>query len=198
MKQRIKTLLVGCVVALASFGGAAAGPLEDGRAAYQRGDDATANRLLRPLAEQGDAGAQTDLGWMYANGRGAPQDDAQALAWRRKAADQGNATAQFALGLMYRDGQGAPQDFAQAAMWIRKAADQGHAGAQLSLGLMDSQGQGAPQDDAQAYMWFSLASRATDSEIRMRGTQSRDDLAAKLTPAQIAEAQRMARDWVSQ
>ena len=197
MKQRVKTLLAGWVVALAYFGGATAGPLEDGRAAYQRGDDATAMRLLLPLAEQGDAGAQTDLGWMYANGRGAPQDYAQALMWRRKAADQGNATAQFALGLMYRDGQGAPQDFAQAAMWTRKAADQGHPGAQLSLGRMVSEGQGAPQDDAQAYMWFDLASRATDSEIRRRATKSRDELAARLTPAQIAQAQRMARAWVA-
>jgi TPR repeat protein len=198
MKRPIKTLSAFCVIALAAFGGASAGPLEDGRAAYQRGDDATAMRLLLPLAEQGDAGAQTDLGWMYANGRGAPQDDAQALAWRRKAADQGNATAQFSLGLMYRDGQGAPQDFAQAAMWIRKAADQGHAGAQLGLGRMSSEGRGVPQDDAQAYMWFSLASRAADSAIRMRATESRDELAGKMTPAQIAAAQRMARAWVSQ
>ncbi len=197
MKQRIKTLLAGCVLALAVFGGASAGPLEDARAAYQRGDYATAMRLLLPLAEQGDAGAQTDLGWMYANGHGVPQDYAQAITWRRKAADQGNATAQFSLGLMYHDGQGAPQDFAQAAMWTRKAADQGYAGAQFSLGLMYSEGQGVPQDDAQAYMWFSLASRATDSEIRMRGTKNRDELAAKMTPAQIAEAQRMAREWVS-
>lgn len=197
MKQRIKTLFAGCVLALAFFGGATAGPLEDGRAAYQRGDYATAMRLLLPLAEQGDAGAQTDLGWMYANGHGVPQDYAQAIAWRRKAADQGNATAQFSLGLMVHDGQGAPQDFAQAAMWTRKAADQGYADAQFSLGLMYSEGQGVPQDYAQAYMWFSLASRATNSEIRMQGTKNRDELAAKMTPAQIAEAQRMAREWVS-
>jgi TPR repeat protein len=195
VKQRIKTLFAGGVLALALFGVATAGPLEDGRAAYQRGDYAMAMRLLRPLAEQGDAGAQTDLGWMYANGRGAPQDYAQALAWRRKAADQGNATAEFSLGLMYREGQGAPQDFAQAALWTRKAADQGHAGAQLSLGFMFREGQGVPQDDVQAHMWFSLASRAADSGIRLRATENRDELAAEMTPAQIAEAQRMAREW---
>ena len=195
VKARFTTLFAGVLFALACLGVAAAGPLEDGRAAYQRGDDATAMRLLRPLAEAGDAGAQTDVGWMYATGRGAPQDYAQALAWRRKAADQGDATAQFSLGIMYRQGQGAPQDFAQAAMWTRKAADQGHAGAQLSLGLMRRDGQGAPRDDVQAYMWFNLASRATESDLRIRGTENRDALAAKMTPAEIAEAQRMASEW---
>jgi TPR repeat protein len=159
VKPRFTTLLAGGLLALALVGAAAAGSLEDSRAAYRRGDDATAMRLLLPLAETSDAGAQTDLGWMVANGRGAPQDYAQALAWRRKAADQGNA------------------------------------GAQLSLGLMRREGQGAPQDYAQAYMGFSLASRATDADIRIRGIENRDALAAEMTPAQIAEAQRMAREW---
>ncbi len=195
MDRRIGTLLAGGGVALALLGVAAAGPLEDGRAAYQRGDFATAMRLLLPLADEGDAGAQTDLGWLYANGYGAPRDYAEALAWRRKAADQGNAIAEFSLGLMYREGLGVPQDFAQAVLWTRKAADQGHAGAQLSLGLMVRDGQGAPQDYAQAYMWFALASRATDSHIRMQGTENRDALAAGMTPAEIAAAQRMAREW---
>jgi TPR repeat protein len=190
-----RPLFVGGVLALALFGVAAAGPLEDGRAAYRRGDYAMAMRLLRPLAEQGDAGAQTDLGWMYANGYGAPQDYAQALAWRRKAADQGNAIAEFSLGLMYSEGLGAPRDFARAAMWTRKAAEQGHAGAQLGLGFIYREGRGAPQDYAQACMWFDLASRATDSDIRTRGTKNRDALAAEMTPSQIAEAQRMAREW---
>ena len=195
MKPRFTALFAGGLLALAFLGVVAAGPLEDGRAAYQRGDYPTAMRLLRPLAEAGDAGAQTDLGWMYANGRGAPQDYAQALAWRRKAADQGNATAEFSLGIMYQQGQGAPQDFAQAATWTRKAAERGHAGAQLSLGLMCREGQGAPQDYVQAQMWFSLAARATDPDIRIRGAENRDALAAMMTPAQIAEAQRMASEW---
>ncbi len=165
VKLRFTSLFAGGLVALALLGVVAAGPLEDGRAAYQRGDYATAMRLLRPLAEAGDAGAQTDVGWMVANGRGAPQDYAQALAWRRKAADQGNATAEFSLGIMYQEGQGAPQDFAQAALWTRRAADRGHAGAQLSLGLMYREGQGAPQDTVQAHMWFNLASRGTKAIV---------------------------------
>src|SRR5271166_5233830 len=81
MKRHITTLCVGGVLAFALFGVAMAGPLEDGQAAYQRGDYAEAMRLLRPLAERADARAQTDLGLMYDNGRGVLKDYGQALAW---------------------------------------------------------------------------------------------------------------------
>ncbi len=68
--------------------------------------------------------AQNDIGDLYANGRGVPQDYAQAMAWYRKAADQGNAVAQYNVGSLYERGQGVPQDIAQALAWYRKAADQ--------------------------------------------------------------------------
>jgi uncharacterized protein len=69
-KQRIKTFLAGGVLALALFGVAAAGPFEDGLAAYQRGDYVAAMGYWRPLADQGDDRAQTNLGRMYAFCRG--------------------------------------------------------------------------------------------------------------------------------
>ena len=125
VKQRIKTFLAGGLLVFGLFGTAMAGPLEDATAAYQRGDYATALQIWRPLAEQGNADAQADLGWMYAQGQGAPQDYAQAVVWLRKAADQGNSFAQNNLGVMYELGQGVPQDYAQAVAWYRKAADQG-------------------------------------------------------------------------
>ncbi len=84
MEQRITTLFAGGVFACALFGVASAGPLEDSRAAYQRGDYATAMALLRPLAESGHAAAQYGLGLMYVRGDGVPQDYAQALPyWNR-------------------------------------------------------------------------------------------------------------------
>ena len=89
----------------------------------------------RKAAEQGDAEAQFNLGIMYHNGQGVPQDHAEAARWYRKAAEQGDADAQFNLGLMYHNGQGVPQDHAEAARWSRKAAEQGHAGAQFNLGV---------------------------------------------------------------
>ena len=80
------------------------------------------NASLRPLAEQGNATAQNNLGVMYAKGQGLPQNFAQAVVWYRKAADQGDAGAQFNLGGMYEDGQGVPKDYAQAHMWFSLAA----------------------------------------------------------------------------
>jgi TPR repeat protein len=196
VKQRITTLFAGGLLALALFGVAAAGPFEDGQAAYQRGDYAAAMSYWRPLAEEGHANAQGNLGVMYANGQGVPQDYAQALIWTRKAANQGYAVAQNNLGVMYRDGQGVALDYAQAAIWFRKAADQGDAVAQNNLGGIYYEGQGELQDFVRAHMWFNLAaSRAEDAETREQATKNREILAAKMTPAQIAEAQRMAREW---
>ena len=106
------------------FGIAAAGPLEDGQTAYQRGDYAAAIGYWRPLAEEGHATAHGNLGVMYANG------------------------------------------------------------------------QGVPQDYAQAHMWFNLAaSRLPSSALRSKAVEGRDAMAAKMTPDQIAEAQRLAREW---
>src|SRR5579883_3511133 len=98
-------------------------PLQEGAAAFARGDYATALRLLRPLAEQGDAYAQAELGFMYAKGRGVAQDYGQAAQWFRKAADKGDAFAQANLGLLYATGQGVARDYAAAASWYRKAAE---------------------------------------------------------------------------
>jgi uncharacterized protein len=196
VKQRIATLIASGFLALTLFGGAAAGPLEDGFAAYQRDDFPAAMRIWRPLADQGDPVAQNNLGVMYANGQGVPQDYAQALIWTRKAADLGDAVAQNNLGVMYRDGQGVALDYAQAVIWFRKAADQGDAVAQNNLGGIYYEGQGVLQDFVRADMWFNLAaSRAEDAETREQAAKNREILAAKMTPAQIAEAQRLASEW---
>ena len=112
-----------------------------------------------------------------------------------KAAEQGDR-GQFSLGI-YK-GRGVPQDYAAAVSWFRKAADQGYATAQYNLGIMYDPGQGVPQDYVQAYMWFNLAARATMRPTRraaIDAVRNRDRVAAKMTPAQIAEAQKLAREW---
>jgi len=81
--------------------------------AYDRGDYATAMKEWRPLAEQGIAKAQSNLGSMYEYGEGVPQDDKEAARWYRLAAEQGYAKAQSSLGLMYEYGEGVPQDDAR-------------------------------------------------------------------------------------
>ncbi len=114
--------------------------------------------------------------------------------WRPLAA-QGYAYAQYNLGGMYREGQGVPQDYAEAAKWYRKAAKQGYAQAQYNVGVMYGKGRGVPQNNVQAHMWFSLAaSRFLPGEDHDKAVQARVMLAAIMTPAQIAEAQKLTRE----
>jgi hypothetical protein len=128
---------------------------------------------------------------MYRDGLGVPQDHGRAREWFLKAADQGLAEAQYNLGVIYHHGQGVPQDYGTAIEWFRKAADQGLANAQLSLGAMYAFGQGVSQDYVHAHMWFSLAAAQGVSDA----INHRDIVAAKMTPDQIAEAQKLAREW---
>jgi TPR repeat protein len=191
----LKLLLILCVYA---GGPAAAEPLEDAIAAARKGDYATALRLFGPLADQGNAVAQYNLGLMYGLGRGVPQDHAAAVSWYRKAAEQSYAGGQYNLGVMYERAQGVPQDYAAAVSWYRKAAEQGHARAQHNLGVMYVHGRGVPLDYVQACKWFNLASSrsdASDKESRDSAVRNRDIVAAKMTPAQIAAAQKLAREW---
>ncbi len=133
---------------------------------------------------------------MYRHGQGVPQDDAKVLQWWRKAAEQGNAKAQYNLGLMYDNGVGVPQDYAKAVGWYRKAAAQGNADAQFFLGFMYDAGRGVPQDYAKAHMWYNLsASRSPPGEDRDIAVKNRDIVAKMMTPAQISEAQKLAREW---
>ena len=132
--------------------GLAAGGIERGGAAYNQGDYGTALQEWRPLAEQGDAGAQLNLGYMYDNGYGVPQDYKEAVKWYLRAAEQGSDRAQYNLGLMYDVGYGVPQDFVRAHMWYDIA------GVEVAISY-------------------------------------RDYVAREMTPAQIAKAQKLAREW---
>ena len=110
---------------------------------------------LKSLAEQGDAEVQYNLGVMYDNGQGVPQDYKQAVYWYTKSAKQRDAKAQNNLGAMYYNGQGVPQDYKQAVYWYKKSAKQGNAKAQSDLGVMYYNGQGVPQDYKQAAYWLT-------------------------------------------
>jgi TPR repeat protein len=190
-RKRIAAGFVALALPLGFAAPVAAGPLEDSLAAYQRGDYATALRLIGPLADRGDPNAQYRLGVLYDQGHGVLQDSTAAMRWYRKAADQGNTDAQFTIGIMYAKGEGVPQDFAAAVAWYRKAAEQGYASAQNNLGTMYTQGEGVPQDFVFAHMWFNLAAAAGNQDA----LQNRDGVARRMTSAQIAEAQKLARGW---
>jgi TPR repeat protein len=163
-------------------------------AAIPVGVDAQGTELaqLRALAEQGNAVAQNDLGVRYGNGRGVPEDHAEAARWYRLAAEQGRATAQFLLGNMYDVGEGVPEDDVEAVRWYRRSADQGDANAQMLLGIKYSKGEGVPEDFVVAYMWYNLtAAQGTEN-----GQELKDLLERQMTREQIAEAQRMSREWL--
>jgi TPR repeat protein len=97
----LRAALTASLVLVAIAGAAVAGPLEDALAARDRGDDATALRLIRPLADQGNAEAQYNLGIMYVTGQGVPKNGEEAAKLFRLAADQGHAPAQYNLGVMH-------------------------------------------------------------------------------------------------
>jgi len=161
------------------------------KAAYNRGDYATAFEEFSILAEQGDPKAQFNLGLMYQEGQGTPRNYAQAAKWYRKAAHQGIASAQNNLGLLYHDGHGVPQDYVQAATWFRRAADQGDPEAQNNLGVMYYRSEEVPLDYVEAYKWFKLSSQAGNRNAAKR----RDFLAGKMTPQQLEQAENLVKAW---
>ncbi len=173
---------------------------------YSKGDGvpqnlADATKWYRKAADQGLAEAQFRLGFIYVEGVGVPQDYAEGVSWYRKAADQGDADAQLRLGYIYSDGQGVAQNYAEALKWSRKAADQGSASAQWFLGTMYRDGHGVGPDYVEAYTWFDLAvsqlspSDEATAALRKLAEEGRTAVAVLMTPAQIAEAQRSAREW---
>jgi hypothetical protein len=159
-------------------------------------DHAEAEKWYRKAAEQGDAEAQFNLGFMCSDGRGVPQDSSEAAKWYLKAAEQGHAVAQCTLGIIYNKGEGVPQDISEAAKWCRKAAEQGVATSQYMLGGMYANGQGVQQDYVLTKMWWDLAvSRISVSDLKETVISQIDLLASEMTPAQIIEAERLAREW---
>lgn len=125
------------------------------------------------------------------NSTGVPDNYQKDLESYRKEAERGDAVGQYNLGQIYNQGLGVTEDYTQAASWYRKAAEQGHAKAQYNLGYMYALGLGVPQDLVQGYMWVNIASdQGLEKAIAMR-----DDFGNNLTPAQIEEGQRLAREW---
>lgn len=174
------------LVAIASV--SLGGSLEDGIAAAQAGDFQKAHELWLFAANQGNALAQTNLGALYAKGRGVPQDDLQAAKWFRLAAAQGEAKAQANLGVFYAKGRGVAQDDKEAAKWFHLAAMQGDATAQFSLGVMYDVGRGVVQNYVVACAWYVLATENGEAAAQsfMDATQQ------KMTPNEIEMSRQIA------
>ena len=113
-------------VALLAFAALlSAADFSTGLAAYNKGDYASALKEWRPLADQGVAAAQFNLGLMYYDGHGVPLDYAEAANWFTKASEQGYAKAQYNLGAMYGVGKGVKRDYVQAYKWLNLCAANG-------------------------------------------------------------------------
>ena len=167
--------------------------LEKGLQAIHKGDFVTALRELQPLAEQGDAEVQNQLGEMYEFNKVGANDNKESMKWYKMAAEQGHAAAQNHLALMYRGGHGVTKNYKEAVKWFKLSAEQGFSSGQANLGSMYENGEGVPQDYVLAHMWFNLAISQGDGVDEFE----RDDIAKKMTREQIAEAQKLARDWMA-
>jgi TPR repeat protein len=149
---------------------------------------------LSKAAEQGLPQAQLDLGLCYLHGRGVSENGVEALKWFREAAAQGLVDAQFEVGNCYLEGRGVAKDIEEATRWIRLAAERGFPLAQNTLGLHYVKGTGVSRDLVQAYKWLSLAAASDDEhapEIRVNIAK----VEASLTKEQVAQAQRLAREF---
>lgn len=157
---------------------------------YGSKDPTRAVIWLQRAAQQGDPEAQFLLGSSYEQGSLGTTDYEQARIWLAKSARQGHPDAQVSLGQMYENGESVKPNYAVEAKWYRKAAEHvpnlGGAGqGRNELGLLYFEGQGVRKDYVRAYFWFALAG----AEENLKDAQ------ARMIPAQIRKAQRMADDW---
>ncbi len=184
----MKRFVALCLMAVAFATAPAFADFNRGLTAYDNGYYKSALREWLPIAEQGDADAQYNLGFMYRNGQGVPQDYKTALKWYRLSAEQGNKDAQNSLGNMYRDGRGVLQSYKEAAKLYRLPAEQGHARAQSNLALMYYV-HGPLRDYVLAHMWYNIAA-ANGEET---SAEYRDKIEKDMTPVDINKAQALAK-----
>ena len=190
-----KILTIFCLifaVLLGNMGVSESADFQKGLTAAFNGDYATALREWKPLAEQGNADAQYNLGFMYDKGRGVPQDYKTALKWYKLAAEQGDADAQTNLGFIFEKGLSVPQDYKTALKWYNLSAEQGDADAQYNLGLMYGTGLGVIQDNIYAHMWWSVAELSGNKSA----SKNKDIIAKRMNSNQIEKAREFANECV--
>jgi len=182
-------VVLAAAVALGVMGAAevVSAGFSEGMAAYRIADYETAYREFLPLAEKGMAAAQYKLGLMYEYGRGVPKDLEEAAKWYARAAEQGYASAQYNLGFVHYS----RNDLTGTTEWWSRAAERGDEQAMFSLGFIFAEGDRAPRDPIQAHMWYDLAAAYGSAEAAYR----RDELARRMSEAEINEARRRARHW---
>jgi len=132
---------------------------ESGLASKDRGHYATAMRAWLPMAEAGNPEAQNNVGYMYEEGLGVPQNYLLAMNWYRQAADNGLAEAQHNMGMLYHHGYGVAENLGEAFRWFKLAADQELAESEYMLALAFENGEGTELDYIEAKRLFLSAAR---------------------------------------
>ncbi len=149
-----------------------------------------------PPVERGLAVVEALVGDIYYMGHGVPKDYVKAVKWYKRAADKGNALSQSTLGDVYYYGYGVPQNYVEAAKWWQRAADQGVHVAQLNLSVMFANGDGVAKNLVKSHMYANLAaSGLPPGKDRDTAASNRDYVTSLMTPKQIFEAQRLAKEW---
>ncbi|THD81787.1 MAG: Localization factor PodJS [Phenylobacterium sp.] len=144
---------------------------------------------LKQVADGGYAPAQFYLAKLYEAGvSGVVKNPSEARRWTERAATGGDRSAMHNLALYEFRGEGGPQDLAAAARWFHKAAEAGVVDSQYNLALLYESGSGVERDLAEAYKWFAVAAQGGDAQARAGAV----DLEAKLSPAQLAAADKAA------
>ncbi len=163
--------------------------LQDGARYFQRADYNRALASWRPLATQGNPVAQNNLGIMYLDGKGVPQNTSEAVRYLSLSAAAGSSLGQNNLGGLYRDGKGVPRDYGKAAQWFSASAGQGNSAGMYNLALMYDLGQGMKPEPFHAYMWYALAA---DQGGMPNAAAHRDALWRRMTPAAQNQARSLA------
>ena len=127
--------LVGCLLSVLTFSSLPAADFAAGTKAYESGDYAAAFKEWEPLAQAGGSAAQFNLGLLYYDGHGVPQDFAEAASWFKKSADRGYVKAQHNLGAMYAVGKGVKRDYVRAYKWLSLCAAAGESSCEAQRDL---------------------------------------------------------------
>jgi len=146
-------LLLGIVFNMRSY--SFADQLEEGKTAFLKKEYQKAFSLLLPLAESGDAFAQTNIGYMLSQGLGVAKNEKEAIKWYETAALKGDSNAQYNIGSMCETGRGIKQDYKKAMEWYSKSAEQGNEFAQANLGSLYYNGNGVEVDYQKAIYWYT-------------------------------------------
>jgi TPR repeat protein len=188
----MKHILLALVLLCGLTGVVSADDYQDGLDAALRGHGAEAIAKFKKAGEAGNVRAQFMLGDIYRLGDDVPKDTKEALRWYQKAAEGGYIVSQHTLARMYELGRGVLQDHQKVIYWYTQGAESGDAQSQVQLGRIYHE----LQDYVKAHKWFNLAGTHFTSQMLIdAATKSRDDIAKKMSPQQMAEAQQLARDW---